>query len=48
MHLHVQGLDNDGKPLSLAVQLTVTNDKGPEGPSCVAVVLATKSLKAMC
>ena len=40
MYIDVQGLGADGQPLSLAVQLTALNDKGPEIPSCAAVAQA--------
>jgi len=42
MYIDVHGLGTDGQPLSLAVQLTALNDKGPEIPSCAAVALAIK------
>ena len=42
MYIDVQGLGMHGQPLSLAVQLTALDDKGPEIPSCAAVALATK------
>ncbi|MGY1878416.1 saccharopine dehydrogenase family protein [Pseudomonas reactans] len=42
MYIDVQGVGADGQPLSLAVQLTALNDKGPEIPSCAAVALAVK------
>lgn len=42
MYIDVQGLGTDGRPLSLTVQLTALNDKGPEIPSCAAVALAIK------
>nr|WP_314567341.1 saccharopine dehydrogenase [uncultured Pseudomonas sp.] len=42
MYIDVRGLGADGQPLSLAVQLTALNDKGPEIPSCAAVALAIK------
>ncbi|WP_340054111.1 saccharopine dehydrogenase family protein [Pseudomonas sp. JAI120] len=42
MYIDVQGLGMHGQPLSLAVQLTALEDKGPEIPSCAAVALATK------
>jgi len=42
MYLDVRGVGVDGRPLSLTVQLTALNDKGPEIPSCAAVALATK------
>ncbi|ONH51130.1 Saccharopine dehydrogenase NADP binding domain-containing protein [Pseudomonas cedrina] len=42
MYIDVQGLGADGLPLSLAVQLTALNDKGPQIPSCAAVALAIK------
>ena len=42
MYIDVQGLGTEGQPLSLAVQLTALNDKGPEIPSCAAVALALK------
>ncbi|WP_339416030.1 saccharopine dehydrogenase family protein [Pseudomonas sp. RL_105y_Pfl1_103] len=42
MYIDVRGLGAEGQPLSLAVQLTALNDKGPEIPSCAAVALAIK------
>lgn len=42
MYIDVQGIDVDAKPLSMTVQLTAMNDKGPEIPSCAAVALAAK------
>ncbi|WP_405125730.1 saccharopine dehydrogenase family protein [Pseudomonas marginalis] len=42
MYIDVQGLGMHGQPLSLAVQLTALDDKGPEIPSCAAVALAIK------
>jgi hypothetical protein len=42
MYIDVQGLGRQGQPLSLAVQLTALDDKGPEIPSCAAVALAIK------
>ena len=42
MYIDVNGLGAEGQPLSLAVQLTALNDKGPEIPSCAAVALALK------
>jgi hypothetical protein len=42
MYIDVQGLGIQGQPLSLAVQLTALDDKGPEIPSCAAVALAIK------
>ncbi|WP_314383573.1 saccharopine dehydrogenase [Pseudomonas brenneri] len=42
MYIDVQGLGLDGAPLSMTVQLTALNDKGPEIPSCAAVALAAK------
>ncbi|KAA8554230.1 MULTISPECIES: saccharopine dehydrogenase family protein [Pseudomonas] len=42
MYIDVQGLGMQGQPLSLAVQLTALDDKGPEIPSCAAVALAIK------
>jgi hypothetical protein len=42
MYIDVQGIGVEGKPLSMAVQLTAMNDKGPEIPSCAAVALAAK------
>ncbi|MDO7895900.1 saccharopine dehydrogenase family protein [Pseudomonas citrulli] len=42
MYIDVQGLGVDGQPLSMTVQLTALNDKGPQIPSCAAVALATK------
>lgn len=42
MYIDVRGLGANGQPLSLAVQLTALNDKGPEIPSCAAVALAIK------
>ncbi|RON08918.1 saccharopine dehydrogenase [Pseudomonas brassicacearum] len=42
MYIDVQGIDVDAKPLSMTVQLTAINDKGPEIPSCAAVALAAK------
>jgi hypothetical protein len=42
MYIDVKGLGLDEKPLSLTVQLTAFNDKGPEIPSCAAVALAMK------
>ncbi|KAA0981650.1 saccharopine dehydrogenase [Pseudomonas sp. ANT_J12] len=45
MYIDVVGLGMDDKPLSLTVQLTAFNDKGPEIPSCAAVALAAKMLQ---
>lgn len=45
MYIDVVGLGLDHKPLSLTVQLTALNDKGPEIPSCAAVALAAKMLQ---
>ncbi|RON69700.1 saccharopine dehydrogenase family protein [Pseudomonas fluorescens] len=42
MYIDVQGLGLDGNPLSMTVQLTALDDKGPEIPSCAAVALAAK------
>jgi hypothetical protein len=42
MYIDVQGIGVEGKPLSMTVQLTAINDKGPEIPSCAAVALAAK------
>ncbi|MCD5995460.1 saccharopine dehydrogenase NADP-binding domain-containing protein [Pseudomonas sp. CDFA 602] len=42
MYIDVQGVGADGKALSLAVQLTATEEKGPEIPSCAAVALTNK------
>ncbi|VVO36172.1 hypothetical protein PS691_05338 [Pseudomonas fluorescens] len=42
MYLDVQGIGVEGKPLSMSVQLTAMNDKGPQIPSCAAVALAAK------
>ena len=42
MYIDVQGIGVDEKPLSMSVQLTAMNDKGPEIPSCAAVALAAK------
>jgi len=42
MYIDVQGIGVEGKPLSMTVQLTAMNDKGPEIPSCAAVALAAK------
>ncbi|WP_271044115.1 saccharopine dehydrogenase family protein [Pseudomonas sp. VB3] len=42
MYIDVQGLGLDGGPLSMTLQLTALNDKGPEIPSCAAVALAAK------
>lgn len=42
MYIDLRGLGDDGQPLSLTVQLTALNDKGPEIPSCAAVALAIK------
>ncbi len=42
MYIDVHGLGTGGQPLTLALQLTALNDKGPEIPSCAAVALATK------
>lgn len=42
MYIDVHGLGTHGQTLSLAVQLTALNDKGPEIPSCAAVALAIK------
>lgn len=45
MYIDVQGIGADDQPLSLTVQLTAFNDKGPEIPSCAAVALAAKMLQ---
>ncbi|MET0775746.1 MAG: saccharopine dehydrogenase NADP-binding domain-containing protein [Pseudomonas mandelii] len=42
MYIDVEGQGVDGQPLSMTVQLTAHNDKGPEIPSCAAVALAAK------
>ncbi|RMQ44846.1 Saccharopine dehydrogenase-like oxidoreductase [Pseudomonas cichorii] len=42
MFIDVRGLDHDSRPLLLTVQLTASNDKGPEIPSCAAVALMEK------
>lgn len=42
MYIDVQGIGVDDQPLSMTVQLTALNDKGPEIPSCAAVALASK------
>lgn len=42
MYIDVQGIGVEGKPLSMSVQLTAMNDKGPEIPSCAAVALVAK------
>ena len=42
MYIDVQGIGAEGEPLSMTVQLTAMNDKGPEIPSCAAVALAAK------
>ncbi|MFS2155786.1 saccharopine dehydrogenase family protein [Pseudomonas sp. Pseusp122] len=42
MFIDVHGVGTDGKPLSMTVQLTAKNGKGPQIPSCAAVALATK------
>ncbi|MFJ4143609.1 saccharopine dehydrogenase family protein [Pseudomonas sp. NPDC089734] len=42
MFIDVRGLDHDARPLLLTVQLTASNDKGPEIPSCAAVALMEK------
>jgi hypothetical protein len=42
MYIDVEGQGLDGQPLSMTVQLTAHNDKGPEIPSCAAVALAAK------
>ncbi|UZE15452.1 saccharopine dehydrogenase NADP-binding domain-containing protein [Pseudomonas sp. B21-054] len=42
MYIDVQGIGLEGKPLFMTAQLTATNDKGPEIPSCAAVALAAK------
>lgn len=39
MYLDVRGLDENGQPLRLRAQVSATNDKGPEIPSCAAVAL---------
>ncbi|MBK5373812.1 saccharopine dehydrogenase [Pseudomonas sp. TH43] len=45
MYIDVRGIGVDAKPLSMTVQLTALNDKGPEIPSCAAVALAAKMAK---
>ncbi|MFJ2682175.1 saccharopine dehydrogenase family protein [Pseudomonas sp. NPDC087342] len=45
MYIDVHGLGLDDKPLSMTVQLTAFNDKGPQIPSCAAVALAAKMLQ---
>lgn len=42
MYIDVEGQGVDGKPLSMTVQLTAQNDKGPQIPSCAAVALMAK------
>jgi hypothetical protein len=42
MYIDVEGQGVDGQPLSMTVQLTAHNDKGPEIPSCAAVALVAK------
>ncbi|VVO29893.1 saccharopine dehydrogenase family protein [Pseudomonas fluorescens] len=48
MYIDVKGLGSDGKPLSMTVQLTANNDKGPEIPSCAAVALVSKVVQGYC
>lgn len=48
MYIDVKGLGSDGKPLSMTVQLTANNDKGPEIPSCAAVALVAKVVQGYC
>lgn len=43
MFIDVHGLDHDARPLLMTVQLTASNDKGPEIPSCAAVALMEKA-----
>ncbi|RON47826.1 saccharopine dehydrogenase family protein [Pseudomonas frederiksbergensis] len=45
MYIDVEGLGLDDQPLSMTVQLTAFNDKGPQIPSCAAVALAAKMLQ---
>lgn len=42
MYLDVRGLDENGQPLRLRAQVSATNDKGPEIPSCAAVALMAR------
>ncbi|GFM82685.1 saccharopine dehydrogenase [Pseudomonas cichorii] len=42
MFIDVHGRDHDARPLLMTVQLTASNDKGPEIPSCAAVALMEK------
>lgn len=42
MYIDAQGIGTEGEPLSMTVQLTAMNDKGPQIPSCASVALAAK------
>ncbi|KAE9639076.1 saccharopine dehydrogenase [Pseudomonas sp. PB103] len=42
MYIDVHGVGLEAQPLTMTVQLTALNDKGPEIPSCAAVALAAK------
>ncbi|MFK7697954.1 saccharopine dehydrogenase family protein [Pseudomonas caspiana] len=42
MYIDVEGVGVEGKALTMNVQLTAHNDKGPEIPSCAAVALMAK------
>ncbi|MDH0729828.1 saccharopine dehydrogenase NADP-binding domain-containing protein [Pseudomonas sichuanensis] len=42
MYLDVRGLDENGQPLRLRAQVSATDDKGPEIPSCAAVALMAR------
>ncbi|MDT4880141.1 hypothetical protein FQZ97_1158700 [compost metagenome] len=42
MYIDVHGIGVQDQPLSMTVQLTARNDKGPQIPSCAAVALAAK------
>jgi hypothetical protein len=45
MYIDVHGTGLQGKPLTLTLQLTAFDDKGPEIPSCAAVALVAKVAK---
>ncbi|MEW9678338.1 saccharopine dehydrogenase NADP-binding domain-containing protein [Pseudomonas sp. TE50-2] len=42
MYLDVRGLDLQGQPLRLQAQVSASDDKGPEIPSCAAVALMAR------
>ncbi|MEZ7178427.1 saccharopine dehydrogenase NADP-binding domain-containing protein [Pseudomonas mosselii] len=45
MYLDVRGLDMQGQPLRLQAQVSASDDKGPEIPSCAAVALMARVIE---